>query len=239
MGSLQVVPRPSSRHHDRSMVLLRCRRLEDAGFAHAFAERSADAAGVAHALGITGVVQVKQVHGARVVEASETAGNEGADAVIARAASGRVGVGVRVADCVPILAADDASGDVVAIHAGWRGVVGGVVKEAIERLRGRAVLAAIGPCIGPCCFEVDQDVAEAVTRAAGAAIVTRREGQKAWIDLRAAVRVQLCAMGVRDANIEDVAGCTKHEEGRFHSFRRDREASGRMLAAILARGIAS
>jgi YfiH family protein len=220
------------------MVLLHGKRLADAGFAHAFAERSAEPGDVALALGLAGIVQVKQVHGARVLEASEARGDEAGDAIVARAANGRVGVGIRVADCVPILVADDATGDVGAIHAGWRGVVAGVVGEALLRLRARTLLAAIGPSIGPCCFEVDEDVAEAVTRAAGADVVTRRAGKKAWVDLRAAVRAQLLARGARDENVEDVAGCTMHEEARFHSFRREREASGRMLAAICVRGFA-
>jgi YfiH family protein len=146
---------------------------------------------------------------------------------------------MRVADCVPVLVADEASGDVAAIHAGWRGVAGGVVQSGVERLsgdrlrNGAALVAAIGPCIGPCCFEVGRDVAETIARAShGARVVAAVRGDKAYVDLRAAVRAQLVAAGVRDARIEDVPGCTKHETDRFHSFRRDGDGSGRMLAAI-------
>jgi hypothetical protein len=150
-----------------------------------------------------------------------------------------------VADCVPILLADEASGAVAAIHAGWRGVTRGVVKAAVERLgaRGRLV-AAIGPCIGACCFEVGRDVAEQIALAAPGARVIASKGRsddgtarddKAHVDLRAAVRAQLVAAGVESARIEDVPGCTKHEAGRFHSFRRDGAHSGRMLAAIATR----
>jgi YfiH family protein len=176
------------------------------------------------------VIQVKQVHGARAVLASAAEGQE-ADAVVAREAG--AAVGVRVADCVPVLVADEASGHVAAIHAGWRGVVGGVVRAGVELLAGQrlvSLVAAIGPCIGPCCFEVGRDVAAQI------GFVVREQGDKAYVDLRAAVRAQLALLGVAEARIEDVAGCTKDEPERFHSFRRDGANSGRMLAAIVARG---
>jgi YfiH family protein len=188
---------------------------------------------------VPGVIQVKQTHGARAVEAADADGAE-ADALVARAAraapaaggsEGRVcvAVGVRVADCVPLLVADDASGDVAAIHAGWRGVVAGVVKAGVELLAGKRLVAAIGPCIGACCFEVGRDVGERI------GFVVREDGEKVYVDLRAAVRAQLRALGVSDDRIEDVPGCTKHEPARFHSFRRDGANSGRMLATIAAR----
>ena len=65
--------------------------------------------------------------------------------------------------------------------------------------------------------------------------MTRRAGDKAYVDLRAAVRAQLRALGLADDAIDDVPGCTKHEPDRFHSFRRDGANSGRMLAAIATR----
>jgi len=213
--------------------------LEEAGFRHAFAERSSSPEAIAHALGVHHVVQVKQVHGNRVLDASdasEVAADAEGDALVSRASANPLGVGVRVADCVPILVADADRGDVIAIHAGWRGVVAGVVREAFARLSGRLVLVAIGPCIGPCCFEVDGHVGEVIARAApGAPVVARWVGDKAWIDLRTAVRNQLSALALGEMRIDDVEGCTKHQPDRFHSFRRDGERSGRMLAAIRAR----
>jgi YfiH family protein len=218
------------------MVILRSTLLQDAGFDHGFAERSADAQDVARALRVSRVIQVKQVHGSRTLEASEARGEQEADAIVGRAADGPIAVGVRVADCLPVLVADAASGDVVAIHAGWRGVVAGVVPTAVMQLRARVVLAALGPCIGACCFEVDRNVAEAIANSTPAAtVITRREGDKAWVDLRAAVRAQLSSVGVGTVHVEDVVGCTKHEAMRFHSFRRDGAGSGRMLAAVRPR----
>ncbi len=218
------------------LVVLRSALLEEAGFRHAFAERSSSPEAIAHALGVHHVVQVKQVHGNRILEASEVDAVAEGDALVSRTSANPLGVGVRVADCVPILVADADRGDVIAIHAGWRGVVAGVVRDAFAQLRGRLVLAAIGPCIGPCCFEVDARVGEAIARAApGAPVVARWVGDKAWVDLRTAVRNQLSALDLGEVRIDDVEGCTKHEPDRFHSFRRDGERSGRMLAAIRAR----
>jgi YfiH family protein len=228
------------------MALLRSGLLEDRGFAHAFPTRDAtDAELLEHLRRVGGaieaIVRVRQVHGAAVLEAAPgarswpSAALEG-DAIVGRTGQGPVAVGVRVADCVPILVADEVSGDVAAIHAGWRGVVAGVVPAAIARLiqdpRGLApwradrLVAAIGPCIGPCCFEVGRDVAERI------GFVAREAGEKAYVDLRAAVRAQLVTAGLGTERIEDVPGCTKHDPGRFHSFRRDGADSGRMLAAI-------
>jgi copper oxidase (laccase) domain-containing protein len=132
---------------------------------------------------------------------------------------------------VPVLVADPASGRAGAIHAGWRGVVSGVVRAGVELLGGRDVVAAIGPCIGACCFEVGRDVAERI------GFVVRVEGDKAYVDLRAAVRAQLRLLGLADEAVDDVAGCTRHEPERFHSFRRDGANSGRMLAAIASHSI--
>ncbi len=65
--------------------------------------------------------------------------------------------------------------------------------------------------------------------------IAAERGEKAYVDLRAAVRAQLVASGLRDGCVEDVPGCTRHEPERFHSFRRDGANSGRMLSAIATR----
>jgi YfiH family protein len=224
-------------------VRTQSRLLEGAGFAHAFPERDVPDARLFEILGVApgAVVQVSQVHGAAVVFAEDALGRSGceADALVGRAALRRVAVGVRVADCVPVLVASPETGDVAAIHAGWRGVVSGVVPAGVKALGGASLLAAIGPCIGACCFEVGRDVAESIGRAApGAEVVApypHASPDKVFVDLRAAVRRQLVGAGLDPARIEDVPGCTKHEAARFHSFRRDGKGSGRMLASIVTR----
>ncbi|MBP9113256.1 MAG: polyphenol oxidase family protein [Polyangiaceae bacterium] len=197
--------------------------------------------------------QVEQVHGSRVVFTRDLARSfeEKADAVIATAGQA---AGIRVADCVPILVASLASGNVAAIHAGWPGLVAGVIRTSLSALRkcGRSpdgedsdagLIAAIGPHIGPCCFEVGDDVAKKIVAAVGSASVLAppknmvREGDlneiKPHIDLGLAARLELERMGVR--LIEDVAGCTKCGGSAFHSYRGQGEKAGRHLAVIAAR----
>jgi YfiH family protein len=186
--------------------------------------------------------QVTQVHGARAIDAntmgdSQSAREEGDAIFLAPGGTSHArAVGVRVADCVPVLVATRDRGEIAAIHAGWRGVAAGVVAAGLARLEGTDRVAAIGPCIGPCCFEVGAEVVPQVLAAAGGdpSIVARREGAKAYLSLRLAVRRQLESAGVTD--VEDVPGCTRCDAVRFFSYRRDGERSGRHLAVISLRG---
>ena len=162
---------------------------------------------------------------------------EEADALVARAPG--VTVGVRVADCTPVLVADTATGAVAAIHAGWRGVVANVVGAGVRALAPHedraSLVAAIFPCIGACCFEVGEDVAEAIARASDPGVVLRSYGARPHVDMRRAVRAQLRALGLRDDAIDDVPGCTKCGGTQFHSHRRDGDRAGRHVAVITAR----
>jgi YfiH family protein len=247
-------------------VVLRSPLLDRHGFAHGFATRIGgvsegafaslnlarnvgdDAAAVlenhrrlALAIGYAPdrLREATQVHGADVVEArAEQSAEETragrADALIAREAG--VAVGVRTADCVPILVADPASGAVAAIHAGWRGVVGRVIPGAIERLGGDrgSLLAVIGPHIRLASFEVSDDVAAQIAGASSPDVVVPRD-PRPHVDLVLAVREQLHALGIALWNFEDVGGDTFVEAQRFHSHRRDGERSGRQLSVIVAR----
>ena len=76
------------------------------------------------------------------------------------------------------------------------------------------------------------DVAEKIADASNASVITRRVGEKAFVDLRRAVRIQLARLGVADSKIEDVAGCTYCEKELFFSYRRDGANAGRLIAAI-------
>lgn len=188
-----------------------------------------------------GLRQVVQVHGARVVDAAEMPDDwapreEGDALVLAPGSDSRArAVGVRVADCVPILVGSLDTGAVAAIHAGWRGVVVGIIDAAIAQLAGAKLVAAVGPCIGPCCFEVSSEVGDQIMLACkDDRVIARREGGKAYVDLRLAVERQLAAAGVKD--VEHVGGCTRCEGERFFSYRRDGAQSGRHLAAIALRG---
>jgi YfiH family protein len=230
--------------------LLKSALLSAEGFRHGFstvpldfrkASESAESVrAIADAIGFdpSALYQASQVHGARVVVADGDVRamlREEADAIVARAGSGDA-VGVRIADCTPVLVADTRSGAAVAIHAGWRGVVANVIGEAVARVCGNraTLIAAIGPSIGPCCFEVGDDVAEQIARACGDPTVIVRGGAKPHVDMRRATRAQLRAAGIADARIDDVDACTKHDM-RFHSHRRDGERAGRNVAIVVAR----
>ena len=163
--------------------------------------------------------RASQVHGTRVVVAPCEV--EEADALVAR--EPETAVSVRTADCVPILLANTKTGAVAAVHAGWRGVALGVVHATFERET--FDLAAIGPCIGTCCFEIGDDVAQKL-----APHVRSGKG-----DLRGAVRAQLVSHGLDASRIEDVPGCTRCDAARFFSYRRDGQAAGRHLAVIATR----
>jgi polyphenol oxidase len=149
--------------------------------------------------------------------------------------------GVRSADCVPILMGDAKSGAVMAVHAGWRGVVAGAVEAGVACLRDHVgntgeLLAAIGPHISLAAFEVSEEVAqelEAVSPAPGA--VHRDLGLKPHVDLRFIVTRKLLKLGLNEASIEQVGGCTLLDKSSYFSFRRDGKRSGRHLSAIVPR----
>lgn len=141
---------------------------------------------------------------------------------------------IRTADCVPILIAHPEFRVVAAVHAGWRGAAQGILAAAVERLASHwncapsALLAAAGPAIGPCCFEVGEEVA-------GQFPSHRVERHpKPHLDLPAAVGAQLRASGLAPAGIEILNACTVCDPARFHSFRRD-GGSERMVSAIRIR----
>jgi YfiH family protein len=193
------------------------------------------------ALGVP-AVYLRQVHGARVVQLSVADAQRAeaieADAAIATAPG--VACTVQVADCLPVLfAAPDGRG-VGAAHAGWRGLAGGVLEATVTALcaaaacEPRALLAWLGPCIGPRQFEVGAEVVGVFGD--GPHFVPRRrgDGSPRWLaDLPALARERLRAAGV--LQISGSEGCTVEDASRFFSFRRDR-VTGRMAAAVWLRG---
>jgi YfiH family protein len=182
---------------------------------------------------------VQQVHSADVL-AAEHAGRCGeGDALVTSRAEHALGV--VTADCVPVLfAATDRSGEVIAIgaaHAGWRGLASGVLRATVERLRGAdavALEAWIGPSIGPCCYEVSEDVARAVVAGSGdEALAGPGASGKPHLDLFAAARCSLNAADVE--RVATFAICTRCHPDLLWSYRRESaqgRAAGRNLAMI-------
>jgi YfiH family protein len=180
-------------------------------------------------------VWLKQVHGVEATDAdaARARGDEPeADASVARSA-GTVCT-VLVADCMPVLLADE-RGTVVGIaHAGWRGLCSGVIEATLDALRvpPESVLAWLGPAIGPKAYEVGDEVRAAfIARDARAAqaFVATRSGH--WLlDLDAVARQRLAARGV--TRVYGGGLCTYSDAEQFFSFRRQGATSGRMAALI-------
>lgn len=181
--------------------------------------------------------RVRQVHGARVVRAAAPCDPaEEADAVLSTAEG--VAACVSVADCVPVLLADPETGAVAAVHAGWRGTLARAAAEGVRALAEvgappARLLAAVGPSIGPCCYEVSDDLAAQFRAALGEAVV--RAGPRPSLDLWAANAAVLAAAGVRPDRIEVLGRCTACERDRFFSHRRDAGRTGRQMAFIAPR----
>ena len=185
---------------------------------HGFGTRLADVPGqVGH------LTTLKQIHSAMCVVAEGPAGRLGEGDALLEHRPGSA-VAVKTADCIPILLADTRNRAVAAVHAGWRGTVAEIARHAVEAMhqhfdtRAEDLRAAIGPGIGKCCYEVGPEVA-------------RQFGEtgRAHIDLSAANRRQLVAAGLAADQIYSANLCTMCLS-EFHSFRRDREAAGRMFS---------
>ena len=186
-------------------------------------------------------LRVHQVHGAEVMTVA--AGKDfdtscQADALVSRD-SKRV-ISIRIADCVPILLCSENGTTVAAVHAGWRGIIAGVIPAAIARMiaenpsvRPTSIIAAIGPCISGPAFEVGPEVLEEFAAKFGPeAPITRSANGKGTVDLRVAAKIQLQSAGLPESAIDTTDRCTVTHRDEFFSHRRDRGITGRMAALI-------
>lgn len=148
---------------------------------------------------------------------------------------------IRVADCVPVLLATPDGCTVAAAHAGWRGIVAGVVGATVQRLIERSgvgphdLLAAVGPCISVARYEVGPEVAAAFGEAGLSEAVDETRGDKPHVDPRGAVVRQLQHAGLAEAHLAVSRLCTYDAADRFYSYRRDGRHTGRMVGAICPR----
>ena len=186
------------------------------------------------------LVRVRQIHGREVlvVRPGETTGaRPPADAIVstdpARA------IAVEVADCVPVLLADTHRRIVAAIHAGWRGTRAGVTTATLEAIRRLGVppadlVAAIGPSIGPCCYQVDASVRDGFLETRpGAADWFTDDGPGHWtLDLWRANAAELAEAGVPAHAIHLSGVCTADNLGLCFSYRKEGPGTGRLVAAI-------
>jgi YfiH family protein len=230
---------------------LRCTRLPAP---HLFTSRdvalrddAAEWAAVAASLEVTvdRLLLVKQVHGTQVAVArvGKTGGWIRPEADVIVSADPSVVIGVRVADCAPVLLYDRVRGAVGAAHAGWRGTAAGAAAAAVRAMqkefesKAADLVAAIGPCLGACCGEVGPDVVDAfraggAERASIAAWFRPGTCDRSFLDLERANRDQLEAAGMNPEAIFVSGLCTKTHHARLHSYRAERDAAGRLLGAI-------
>lgn len=176
-------------------------------------------------------VWLNQVHGCGVADADRC--GVGAEADAAFADEPNVVCAVLTADCLPVLLCDQAGTRVAVAHAGWRGLAAGVVEAAVEALArpGEALLAWLGPAIGPEAFEVGEEVRAAFVDqapAAAAAFVPSPAGR--WLaDIYALARLRLAARGI--TRVYGGGLCTYSDTERFFSYRRE-SRTGRMASLI-------
>ncbi|MDZ4829885.1 MAG: polyphenol oxidase family protein [Phycisphaerae bacterium] len=199
------------------------------------------------ACGLGGRIAIcaRQVHGAAALDGDRTEPMDSrqssplpeADAIVSSDA--RRAVAIRTADCVGVLLASPDTGTVAAVHAGWRGIVAGVVERAVEAVRARSsgpMLAAIGPSVSCSRYEVGEEVATAFVGAGLEEHVVRTGHLR--VDCHGAVRSLLRRAGLVDVNIDGEPLCTVSDPIHFFSHRRDGTASGRLLALIGASAVA-
>ena len=145
---------------------------------------------------------------------------------------------VRTADCVPVLLCDSDKKVCSAVHAGWRGTVGGITKNAVELMvkqgaKRENILVAIGPCIGKCCYEVGGELYdEFVSVNSGYSSFFAPSGDKYILDLNLANKTILLEAGIKEDNISIAEICTKCNGDRFFSHRRNGKIRGTMSAFI-------
>lgn len=188
-------------------------------------------------------VFLQQVHGTAVCHL-DTATPDASVADAALVTTPGVAATIMVADCLPVLFAHASGRAVAAAHAGWRGLVGGVLEASVQALHASAgpgeVIAWLGPAIGPTAFEVGDEVREAFVAADAAAarhFDAHTSAGKWWADLPALARQRLHAVGVASVHGNDgsAAWCTVSQTSRFFSHRRDAArlgSTGRLAACV-------
>jgi polyphenol oxidase len=140
---------------------------------------------------------------------------------------------ITIADCMPIVLFDPKKAVLAHVHAGWRGSEGRITKKAVDIMEqqfgvsSRDIVAFLGPSAGVCCYEVGREVSDAF-----APEDSEMRNGRIFLDLKKANVSQLRQCGIQSANIEVSTQCTICGSDLFHSYRRDRERSGRMMAVV-------
>jgi YfiH family protein len=219
-------------------------RQDGLGARNKCARRLDDWTTVAHAFGIyvDRVVTVEQVHGENIVTVDDLnfqdIRNVRADALITAAPG--IALGVETADCVPVLLFDPVKPAVAAVHAGWKSTVKKIVQKTVHRMHEAfgsdpsRLIAAIGPAIGPECYEVDEPVMGPVQEAFSfwREVASPRTEDRWSLDLAKANRLELMQIGLQEKNVHSLGMCTACRRDLFYSYRAEGR-TGRMLSVIM------
>ncbi len=144
-----------------------------------------------------------------------------------------IALAISVADCLPLFVFDPVRNGIAAIHAGWRGTAAHIALITVTKMTDHFgstpsdLVAFIGPCAGVCCYEIGEEVADQLDERC----IESRDA-KIFADLKQANFTQLVASGIVPSNIEVSDDCTICDGERYHSYRREKEKSGRMLGVI-------
>ncbi len=188
----------------------------------------------------TKIVEVRQVHGAKVINALDIpeGGDIEADGIVTNTPG--IFVAVQTADCLPVLVADPVKCAVAAVHVGRRGLASGVLEAVVLRMKAcfgseaEDLIAALGPAISGKCYEVGEECIppfqQRYSRWRDFCIPLM--GGKWLLDLPQAARLQLVSAGLSEGRIGSASYCTFSESARFFSYRRDGSPTGRLLSAI-------
>lgn len=174
-------------------------------------------------------VWLEQVHGNRIVKAEQLTQPEQADASYSEQAG--IVCAVMTADCLPILLSSTEGSKIGAIHAGWRGLLAGVIRHTVKALDATKLIAWLGPAIGPDCFEVGSEVRHAfLNKSADFAAGFKQKNQHKYLaDIYQLATIELAMLGV--TQVYGGGFCTVTDKQRFYSYRRDGE-TGRMATLI-------
>ena len=170
---------------------------------------------------------MKQIHGANVVwVGEEDCGREIKEADALVATQKNIFLATRVADCIPLLFFDTRSTVVAAAHAGWKGLLAGIVDKVIDEVKRRGAIpenikVILGPSAKSCCYEVSKKLAEKFANQFGSNVAKKREGHF-FLELHKAAEISLIKAGVQKKNIEESQICTIHNSRTYFSYRAEK-----------------
>ena len=219
------------------------REMEEAGIIHGFMTRTSDAVlrearlrdALLAAFSAREMVVMDQEHGIRVHVVDSGARPRAGDGLVMKE-PGVMGI-IKTADCVPVILCAPSLPAAAIVHAGWRGTAAGIVKVALSAMAGMGVApsdvtALIGPGIGPCCYNVGQDVVSAFEASGLGHGIFEERGGLTFLDLKEANRRLLMGEGV--GRVIDAGLCTSCREDLFYSARRDKLGGRQMNFVLLA-----